>query len=430
MPNTTIQIKKSTVAGAVPTWDQVANGELAINLADGKLFYRNSTSNAVSYIANGSTGVAGNDFGTVNANGTIIVADTPGDVLTIIQGIGITIIGDSVGDNIVISTASFDAANGAFLKANTIAYAYDAANGAFLKANSIAYAYDAANGAFLKANTIAYAYDAANGAFLKANTIAYSYDAANGAFALANNLIAAFTQANTSNSMTVGNTPAAGGVYTTRSFRTKLNFIAGSNITLNVEDDAAGDRANIMITSTGGSGGGVYANISDSAPANPSAGQMWYNSANGLFFIYYNDGTSSQWVQTDSPYVANVINSDATVVGNLYILGSISDQFGNIRDLPFNEQTGAAYVLRANDVGRVVQISANTTIPNAVFSMGQAITLVNNSSATQNIVNADAVMVYMAGTSSNGVRQLAQRGVATILCAAANTFYISGAGLT
>ena len=36
---------------------------------------------------------------------------------------------------------------------------------------------------------------------------------------------------------------------------------------------------------------------SDVAPSNPKAGDMWYNSTDGVMYLYYNDGNTSQWVQ-------------------------------------------------------------------------------------------------------------------------------------
>lgn len=42
--------------------------------------------------------------------------------------------------------------------------------------------------------------------------------------------------------------------------------------------------------------GGGGATISDTAPASPSAGDLWWNSSDGQMYTYYNDGTSSQWV--------------------------------------------------------------------------------------------------------------------------------------
>lgn len=39
--------------------------------------------------------------------------------------------------------------------------------------------------------------------------------------------------------------------------------------------------------------------ISDTAPTSPQVGQLWYESDSGNTFIWYNDGNSSQWVQTN-----------------------------------------------------------------------------------------------------------------------------------
>ena len=47
---------------------------------------------------------------------------------------------------------------------------------------------------------------------------------------------------------------------------------------------------------TGGGGGGSSVTISDTAPASPSAGNLWWDSTIGQMFIYYGDGTSNQWV--------------------------------------------------------------------------------------------------------------------------------------
>ena len=96
MPNTVISLKKSSTPSAQPT--TLANGELAINYADGKLFYKNITGNIVSFVS------GTNDFASINANGTIIVSDTIGDILTIERGNNISIIGDNINDKITISS--------------------------------------------------------------------------------------------------------------------------------------------------------------------------------------------------------------------------------------------------------------------------------------------------------------------------------------
>ena len=35
----------------------------------------------------------------------------------------------------------------------------------------------------------------------------------------------------------------------------------------------------------------------DSAPSNPSDGDLWYDTDDGGLFIYYADGSSNQWVE-------------------------------------------------------------------------------------------------------------------------------------
>lgn len=97
MANTVIALKNSATPSAVPA--SLANGELAINYADGKLFYKNTAG----FVVELSSAAGGNFFGTVNANSTLIVADTSGDVLTIEAGSGIAIVGDAINDKITIS---------------------------------------------------------------------------------------------------------------------------------------------------------------------------------------------------------------------------------------------------------------------------------------------------------------------------------------
>lgn len=119
MSNTVIQLKKSSTPAAEPT--SLANGELAINYSDGKLFYSNVTGHIVSFVS------GTNDFAIINANGTLIVSDTIGDVFSLTPGNGIEITGDDINDVITISS-------------NAVSYAYDTANAALASAVALAIA--------------------------------------------------------------------------------------------------------------------------------------------------------------------------------------------------------------------------------------------------------------------------------------------------
>jgi len=51
----------------------------------------------------------------------------------------------------------------------------------------------------------------------------------------------------------------------------------------------------------GNAAGGVE--VSATAPAGPSVGDLWWDSDNGNMYVYYNDGDSSQWVAANGPQV-------------------------------------------------------------------------------------------------------------------------------
>ena len=187
MANTVIALKKSATPAATPS--TLANGELAINYADGKLYYKHANGSIIAF--NTSGGVS---FGTVNANGTLVVADTSSGILSIVPGNGMQIVGDAINDKITFSA--------------DIGPAFDKANAA----NLLAYNTGIGANAFASATVSG------------ANTIA----------------IAAFAKANS---------------------------------------------------------GTAGANIGDTAPTSPSNGSLWWSSSVGSLFIYYNDGTSGQWVE-------------------------------------------------------------------------------------------------------------------------------------
>jgi hypothetical protein len=96
MANTTIQLRKSGITGNVPS--SLNLGELAINYADGILFYKDSLGN-ISPIGNGTSA---NSFATINANSSLIIASSSSDILDIETGNNIVIVGDGLNKTITI----------------------------------------------------------------------------------------------------------------------------------------------------------------------------------------------------------------------------------------------------------------------------------------------------------------------------------------
>jgi len=135
MANTTISIRSSGDTGVTPSLGVLANGELALNFADGILYYK-TASNTLGTIT--TTEPAGlnqelqfNDSGSFGSNAGLTFNKTTG-ILTISSG--------AVVDNInVVPTlaSSFDHANAAFNTANTDVTNISLSSGTYGNASSI-----------------------------------------------------------------------------------------------------------------------------------------------------------------------------------------------------------------------------------------------------------------------------------------------------
>jgi hypothetical protein len=48
---------------------------------------------------------------------------------------------------------------------------------------------------------------------------------------------------------------------------------------------------------SGSGGSGASVAVQETAPSNPSSGDLWWDTADLIMAVYYSDGDSSQWVQ-------------------------------------------------------------------------------------------------------------------------------------
>lgn len=107
------------------------------------------------------------------------------------------------------------------------------------------------------------------------------------------------------------------------------------------------------------------------------------------------------------------------------------------RNIPQNTDTGTV-TLDINYAGDHISISSPTgtgvTVPANVFSVGDVVTVYNNSTSNLTITQGTNVTLRQAGTANDGDRTLAQYGVCSIMCVAdvtdADVFVIAGAGLS
>ena len=143
-------------------------------------------------------------------------------------------------------------------------------------------------------------------------------------------------------------------------------------------------------------------------------------------------GTSAGFTTVTGTTVTGTTANFVTVSGTTVTGGSVNDSKGGVRDIPQNSQT-TSYTLVAGDAGKHVFTTSGVTIPSGVFSVGQAVSIYNNTTGNITITQGTNVTLRQAGASGTGDRTLAQRGLATVLCvsgAAGTEFVIGGAGLS
>jgi hypothetical protein len=134
---------------------------------------------------------------------------------------------------------------------------------------------------------------------------------------------------------------------------------------------------------------------------------------NGATIVGQYDSSATTW---------NFQDNDITTTG------SISDEYGNVRDVPAVGTKFTAYTLQAADAGRYVQTSsgATITIPNSVFSQGDVVTILN-AHTSDSTITCNTSFSFITGDVTNKASvTLAARGICTLLFTSATVVYMSG----
>ena len=144
------------------------------------------------------------------------------------------------------------------------------------------------------------------------------------------------------------------------------------------------------------------------------------NENNLIPFIEDASATGNVGLESDGDFHYNPSTGKVTAT-------TFDDAQGPVRSIPQNSQSGA-YTLVAADSGKHILASGNITVPDSVFSAGQAVTIVNNTGGDLTITKG--TNMYNIADATNANRTLGTRGVATLLFTAADTCYISGSPLS
>ena len=141
--------------------------------------------------------------------------------------------------------------------------------------------------------------------------------------------------------------------------------------------------------------------VSDTAPTNPSAGNIWYNSVSGYLYVYVEDTDSSQWVQ---PVAGNVFSGDYEDLSNKPTIfdGNYSSLVGapsSITDLGISDGS-ATQVLTTDGAGNFTfedaaggssyDQSLNTT-DTVTFASISSPTFLNSGTGVTNLTSASTL---------------------------------------
>jgi hypothetical protein len=141
-----------------------------------------------------------------------------------------------------------------------------------------------------------------------------------------------------------------------------------------------------------GTGSGSSVSVDDTAPSSPSPGNLWLDTNTGILYVYFDDGTSSQWIQPVFPYpdltnlatlsyvnnsvanlasisyVNNAIATFPTEIFNLNIAADDSTQ-RNIQSGNTIKFIGAGGVTTSSNADGAITITGGGTTGNVTFAV-------------------------------------------------------------
>jgi hypothetical protein len=146
----------------------------------------------------------------------------------------------------------------------------------------------------------------------------------------------------------------------------------------------------------GGGGGGVT--ISATAPAAPAVGDLWWDSVNGELYVYYDDGTSSQWVAAAGPSVTVAAVAPTGYEGQLWLDDTDGSMYVYYTDPGGGSSSWIGAVSRSGGILQVV----STTKTDSYTSTATSFTTVTGLTASITPRSTSSKIMVMAQIASSG----------------------------
>jgi len=145
--------------------------------------------------------------------------------------------------------------------------------------------------------------------------------------------------------------------------------------------------------------------VSDTAPSGAVAGDQWFNSTDGSLYVYYNDGSSSQWVGISGPAgAAGSSGSSVTAYANTAAFPSSGNTEG---DFAFAQDTKALYVWDGTEWDRIN--SGNDALPEITTALPSTLNIMPSGNTDVTIAASDPdgfLITYSYDTNPANVSSL------------------------
>lgn len=147
-------------------------------------------------------------------------------------------------------------------------------------------------------------------------------------------------------------------------------------------------------------GGGGSIEISATAPASPSAGDLWWDSDNGNLYIYYDDGDSQQWVAANGPQVFVGTSAPAGYQGQLWFDSTDGKTYIYYDDGTSSQWVSAIGGSLSGNVIQVVSTTKTDTFSASISASSEAAITGLSASITPKSTSSKILVIY----NVNGAR--------------------------
>ena len=164
---------------------------------------------------------------------------------------------------------------------------------------------------------------------------------------------------------------------------------------------------------SGGGGGGVT--VGTAAPDSPSDGALWWDSGDGELYLYYDDGSSQQWVSAAGPSVAVQDTAPTGYEGQLWLDSTDGSMYTYYTDPGGTASSWIGAVSRSGGILQVVSTTKtdtfSTTSTSAVDITGVSATITPRSTSSKILVQVQTVV---GNSGANSTYLQLDRGGTTI----------------